>query len=774
MKKIYLVSLMIIYFIYTIAVITVNNLIGDLLSPVLTFVAFGFVYQGFVKKETNRIYRLAGIFYALSLFAWFLLDFIWGLLTIVFHVNPEDSLFMVYGYSATNLFLFLSLIISGYMQVKKLNKIQVILDTLIISLCIGVLLWVFVFNLDINKANTIKSDYISMISSIMDVLILAWTSVWFFSTRKRNAPLFIRISAIGGIIFVLSDLIYYYQYFYSSYEPNSLLDGGYMLSFTMMAISGYIKDKEICCKEDNKAEKKVFFEFSKEVLIISIPILILIFHRDQTYYIIRLVIMILVYYVLSNYTQKIVLQERLLQAERKYVVELENKVEDRTKEIVRVKNTDIVTGLYNRRYLEEYLSKVYGLLGKNECISLLYIDLNKYKSIKSLYGKYVAEALLKEVAIRINKRIARLGESALLASFGEDDFVLLIKEELQQEQALSISKEIIHKCTGKYHIEDKDIAITMNIGRACYPLDTVNNEDLIKNAESAMIYARKIGYNSSFQFNENIGRYIYNRNNIEIELKKVDFDQEFSLHYQPQVACDSGEIIGTEALLRWKTNNGTMIPPNEFIPITEESGQIIPLGYWVIENAARQLVKWRDLSSKEIRMSVNVSAKQLSDNEFIPRLTEILQKYDISPKLFEIEITENIQLEGNAYVIDNLKAIRKLGVSVAIDDFGTGYSSLYYLKNLPMDRIKLAKELVDNIENDQYSFSIIHMVIEIAKINGVKVIAEGVESKEQWICLKDMNCDEIQGFYFAKPMPGDEVLSRWLNAGNNSFRYATF
>jgi EAL domain-containing protein (putative c-di-GMP-specific phosphodiesterase class I) len=186
------------------------------------------------------------------------------------------------------------------------------------------------------------------------------------------------------------------------------------------------------------------------------------------------------------------------------------------------------------------------------------------------------------------------------------------------------------------------------------------------------------------------------------------------------------------------------------------------LGYWIIENAARQLAEWRVVSSKEIRIAVNVSAKQLREKEFVQRLKDTLIKYHIPPELFEIEITENIQLEGNTDVFSNLNDIKDFGVSIAIDDFGTGYSSLFYLKNIPINRIKIAKELVDNIENDLYSHSIIRMLIEIAKSKDIKVIAEGVEFKEQWECLKDLNCNEIQGYYFAKPITGEELQGKWL------------
>ena len=215
-------------------------------------------------------------------------------------------------------------------------------------------------------------------------------------------------------------------------------------------------------------------------------------------------------------------------------------------------------------------------------------------------------------------------------------------------------------------------------------------------------------------------------------------------------------------MIRWYTDSGEYIPPVEFIPITEESGLIVPLGYWIMEKAAKQITAWRKQTSKNLRMAINVSTKQLIETEFITKFGEILEQYHILPGTFEIEITENIQLENSADIAEKLNIIRDMGVSIAIDDFGTGYSSLYYMKNLPVDRIKIAKELVDNIENDVYSHSIVQMAISIAKAKGIKVIAEGVETKEQWECLKKLECDEIQGYFFAKPMSAEELSRKWL------------
>jgi diguanylate cyclase (GGDEF)-like protein len=640
--------------------------------------------------------------------------------------------------------------------------VQTLLDMLIISLCIMALLWLFVFEKDLGKAEIIGSDLIPMLSVLIDSLIFGGTGVWFFSTRIKKSPLYISVMAVGGVIFVISDLWYYYVYFYFSYQPNSWPDVGYMLGFTVMAVSGFLKAQNKTITKNRKKFCTGFFSFSKEAVLIIMPFLIIFFKRSEKLYFLLLIVAILIYYVLSNYTQKAIFQEKLLGVEKQHVAELEAKVEERTKEIVKIMNTYVVTGLYNRRYFEEYLSKFCDTLPQQERVYLLYIELNNYKGIKALYGRYVAETLLKETGKRLNEMVSEIGEKTTLAHYEESVFIIALGNNQSMQQSTVISQNILYKCCGRYDIENHDIGIAMNIGIACYPSDSDSYEDLIKHAEYAMMYSRKKGMNVITQYNKSIGNIINKRNMIEMKLEKIDYDEELRLHFQPQVMCKTGNIIGTEALLRWYNKDGTVIQPNEFIPIMEETGQIVPVGYWVMENAARQLSLWGNGFSGCFRMAINVSVKQLGDLEFVPHLKTILKKYHIRPECFEIEITENIQMDGTNEILDNLNAIRGMGISVAIDDFGTGYSSLYYLKNLPMDRIKIAKELVDDIEKDAYGRAMVRMVIEMAQNNGVKVIAEGVETKEQWEYLKTFQCNEIQGYYFGKPVLPEEILHGWM------------
>ena len=560
MKKRFVILLAMLYLVYFIALVVQNDIIGDILSPTLTILAFLPVYFGFYKKEKSKLLKVSGLFLVLAIFAWFSSDFMWAFSELVLRINPENSQLISYGYVLTNLFLVMSLIVLGYLQLKRWNRMQIFLDTVMVAISVNVLVWVFIFEQDLAKAAVLFTDPVSMFSLVTDILIFAWTTIWFFSTRDRKVSFSVKFYATGSIIFAVTDIIYYFAYFYQLYEPNSLVDGGYVLAFTLMGIGGWIKLKEHERVRILEIEQQSgFIGFRKELLFLTVPFLLFVFKGTQASTSLFLVTAIMLYYIFTNYTQNSINRDELLKKEKEHVIELEQRVEERTAEIVRIMSTDIITGLKNRRYLEEYLEKEIQTIGGNEKIYLLYIDQNKYKSMKSIYGRYVVEKSLVEVGKRIEQIMDE--KSGLVTSYGEDIFVAVFKSNGPYEEALSQAEKIVNFCSDHYLIEDSVMDITVNIGISCYPVDSKNIEELVRNADTAMMQARKTGYNIIQKYDHQIGTYINRRDRIELKLKKVVFDEEFSLQYQPQVLCTDGSIYGVEALLRWYTKSGNFIPP---------------------------------------------------------------------------------------------------------------------------------------------------------------------------------------------------------------------
>jgi len=759
MKKVLTVVLIaILYLSYFGATVVKSNFFGNILSPIVTFITAYYVFKGFYMEEKNKTLKASGLFLALGIFNWAVFDVMWAVEAMILKINPEQISIISNGYSLTNLLLLCSLIIGGYHQFKKWNATQVLIDTVAITICTMTLVWVIFFNTDMQNAILMKSDWIFMICVFVDCLIFIWVASWFLSIRKGKIHLYLMVTAGSYILYIVFDIIFYYKYFYSLYEPNSLLDAAYAIAFGVAAIGSIIK-----IKTQHKIEPTEFMNSGrnkKGFLLLSAPIILILFKGVQLEYLLFMLIVITFYYIHSNHVQTNILKEELLKNEKQLNLKLESKIQERTKELNDLINKDVVTGLHSRRYFLQQIDNDINNLKKDENIILFYIDLNKYKMLKTMFGNYIGEKVLVEIGKRLKGYVYRAED--ILASFGEDVFVFAKEGSYTYGDGLEMAKNIIHACSDIYTIEEYNIRVTLNIGISIYPLDAKNRDELIKHADIAMLQARLLGFNRATVFAKKLGELAFAKNKIEIMLKKADLNEEFQLYYQPQVSIEDERIIGFEALIRWKRNDGTFIPPGEFIPIAEEIGFIIPIGYWVMENAMAQLSQWKKKTKKHLRMAINVSVRQLKDNSFIIKLKEIMERYHITPEEVEIEITETLELEEDIKVKDTLLKINAMGISIAVDDFGTGYSSLYYLKQLPVDRIKIAKPLVDLIDKDNYDYAIVKAVITVAKAIGVPVIAEGVERMEQLECLRKLQCDEIQGYYFAKPMPAEEIYINWL------------
>jgi diguanylate cyclase (GGDEF)-like protein len=591
----------------------------------------------------------------------------------------------------------------------------------------------------------------------------------FISVKKGKLPCYQRLIMLGGVLYVLADILYYYIYIFSTYTPNSLLDAVYVSGFCLIAVAGITKLEK---KEEN-TDVNPYHNIDKNINVVTLmiaPVCVLVFQRDEIQYIWLLIIIIMFYYVISNYVQKNIYKDVLLNREKEITKQLEDKVFERTQELIkknkeldRLLNLDIITNLHNRRYLYHKLNE-WILQRKNaERILTLYIDVNHHKMIKMMYGNYISEKILAEAAVKL-KNIVEKYQSTTLATYSEDSFVVAMKGLYGYNNGIELANEIITELSTLYKVDDYEIQVTLNIGISILPLDAKTEEELIKHADIATSQARMLGFNKIFAFNMQLGEEIDRKNRIEMMLKRVNMDEEFQLFYQPQVDTIDSKVIGFEALIRWITKENEFISPADFIPIAEETGYIIPIGEWVMKKALHTLAKWNRNSATKYRMGINVSMKQLVGNHFILSLKEEMDSLKIPSEWIDIEITETIQFEENQHIIELLKEFRRMGVSVSIDDFGTGYSSFYYLNRLPINRVKVAKELIDNIVHDNFDYQLVHSLIKVSKIRGIKVIAEGVETADQLECLKELNCDEIQGYYFSKPMKELDIQDKYINA----------
>lgn len=757
----------ILYLCYFIAAIFNNDFWGNILSPFITTGVGYIVFDGFYLKEKKSTNRIIGLLLSLSIITWACADILWAINDLILKVNPENVDIITYLYDSTNLFLALSFTVFGFLVFRKWNIVQMILDSFVLSFIILDLIWISFLDEDVKNMMVLQSDWLSTACIIMDVVTVLWIIISFISVRSGKMPTFIKFIASGAILYTITDLIYYYQYFYKTYDANTILDATYMAAFLLIAAGAHYKlkyqnSKSVMVLHNTGGKGKTYY------LLIA-PVIQILFDGKDVTDLLVLVSFILIYSMISTYVQNNIDREGLLRKEQELNSQLEQKVKARTDELEqsnlelqKLINQDYITGLYNRRYLLDYLQEASKNLSHDETIVLLCIDINRFKMIKTMFGHSIGEKVLFELAQRL-KPMERMTKKTILASYGDDTYMFAAIGSYDYSQGREYAKEVIRLCSDIYYIDEYQIRVTVNIGISVFPLDAITKEDLIKHADIAMSQAKTRGYNIIQEFDLTLSEAFLRKNSIELMMKKVDYRQEFMVYYQPQLETITRKIIGFEALLRWKTPSGEFISPSEFIPVAEETGCIIPIGEWVMKTVMNQLLDWNNYFDEKIILGINVSLKQLNSAEFIERLKDEIERLQINPEWIDLEITESLQLQENPDMINMLKEIRKYGVKISIDDFGTGYSSLSYLKELPVDRIKLARELVEYIHTDDFDYQLVKSLIELSRIKGIRVIAEGVETREQWETLKDLQCDEVQGYFFGRPAPVQEIEQLYCN-----------
>jgi len=416
---------------------------------------------------------------------------------------------------------------------------------------------------------------------------------------------------------------------------------------------------------------------------------------------------------------------------------------------------DHLTGLPNRLFLSEQLNHAISLASRMEkMIATMFLDLDDFKMINDTMGHDIGDELLVEVSKRL---VNTLRKCDIVARIGGDEFIILIENVENIDYINIISKKIIECFNKPFRLNGQECFVTTSLGIAIYPVDGENAEVLIKNADISMYKAKGSGKNKYVLCTPVMKTTIIETMKMTNFLHRALIRNELELYYQPQVSCTSNEIVGLEALIRWNHPELGMILPGEFIPIAEQTGLIIPIGDWVLRTACKQNKMWQDAGLPRIRIGVNLSAKQFQNDHLVNDVDAIIRETGLDYKYLELEITESAAMKGKGDIVETLKTFRKLGIHIAIDDFGTEYSSLNYLKQLPADRIKIPMTFIRGIDVNTEDSAITKAIIILAKNMGLGVIAEGVETKKQLNFLNQIMCDEIQGFYYFKPMPVNEV-----------------
>jgi diguanylate cyclase (GGDEF)-like protein/PAS domain S-box-containing protein len=422
--------------------------------------------------------------------------------------------------------------------------------------------------------------------------------------------------------------------------------------------------------------------------------------------------------------------------------------------IAHMAHHDALTGLPNRVLLRDRIQQAIAQAHRNGTeLAVLFLDLDRFKTINDSLGHQLGDRLLQSVASRI---LVCVREGDTVARVGGDEFVIVIPGIASSADASSVASKILEVLASAFHLNGNDLHVSASIGISLYPSDGSDAETLMRNADTAMYHAKDSGRGNYQFFTQHMNVTAQQRLMLENALRRGLEGREFEVHYQPLYDLRDRSITGFEALLRWNAPGRELASPSQFIAAAEDSGLIVPIGEWVLREALGQAKSWQR-DGRPLTVSVNVSAHQLARPSFVERLRQLIQETAIDPGLLELEVTEGVIIEGAGDAREALDQIAALGVGIAIDDFGTGYSGLAYLKRLPIDTVKIDQSFVRDLTIDPDDAAIVTAIVAMAASLGVQVVAEGVETEEQLAELKRLGCYRAQGYLFARPMNASAV-----------------
>ena len=455
------------------------------------------------------------------------------------------------------------------------------------------------------------------------------------------------------------------------------------------------------------------------------------------------------------------------------------------RQLMHLANHDPLTHLPNRKFFQDRLGISLDEAALNgEQLAVLFLDLDRFKLINDTFGHALGDKLLLMVAERL-AGCFRKGDD-ILARQGGDEFVVVLPGLSGKQDAASVAQKIMDAFAHVFQLENHEVFVSASIGIAFYPSDAIDAGNLIRCADSAMYQAKEQGLGYQF-YRPELENLSSERLTLENSLRRALERDELRLYYQPKVDLASGTVIGLEALLRWAHPVRGMIPPDQFVPLVEETGLIVPIGEWVLRTTCLQIKAWQGEGILDLPVAVNLSARQFRQfshsgetgerplsgeaarvHDLVETIERVLGETGVDPSCLELEITESILMQNLSTAANILQALSAKGMRIFIDDFGTGYSSLSYLKRLPIDTIKIDKSFVGDITTDQDDAAIVAAIIAMAHSLRLKVVAEGVETQEQFDFLLERGCDAMQGYFYSKPLPAEEILSLLRNAQNSS------
>jgi diguanylate cyclase (GGDEF)-like protein len=443
-------------------------------------------------------------------------------------------------------------------------------------------------------------------------------------------------------------------------------------------------------------------------------------------------------------------------------------LQEANEELQRMALQDGLTRLPNRLLLEDRLGQAIAHAQRSRAVcAVLFVDLDRFKTVNDTLGHFVGDELLKGVAARL---LSSVRSADTVSRIGGDEFVVLLAEMSQADDAEKAAAKVLAALSQPFQVLGHELVITSSIGISLFPFHGKDARALITNADAAMYGVKKSGRNSFQFFSEENTTFFPERLKMEHELRQAVARRQFELHYQPRVDVATGATLGMEALLRWRHPEKGLVMPDDFIPLAEETGLILPIGDWVLQEACRQNKAWQSKGLRPLRVSVNISALQFQQKSLLDGIADALRRSGLDPAWLEVEITESVVMQKASEAIGTLQELARMGVHISIDDFGTGYSSLSYLKRFPLHTLKIDRSFVRDLSTNQDDATIVVAIVAMAHNLRLKVVAEGVETADQLRLLHALGTDEYQGYHHSRPVAAAEfevILAQLRGAGTH-------
>ncbi|MCE4047597.1 putative bifunctional diguanylate cyclase/phosphodiesterase [Bacillus sp. Au-Bac7] len=711
------------------------------------------ILSTFLKDKTSA--KSFWLLLALGVLFYLVGTMLWSYNQFILNNNSGYGKLAEKFFIVQNILYFLSLLVLINQIKSSLLTIRFLLDILIAMSAAVTFSWLFLIRPLFSQSANISFSLTELIYPILDLIVLVGV-ISLFNTSKRVLAKKTTFLLVAGLLTqIVADTIFTYLKVIDAYSVGSINEPMWILSALLIGLSGiyhqpapaFALSRNNTQENENIYIKHIIPYFG--VLILTFYFTYLLYGTHPVFLGLSISIILLIIRQIFTLLEN----DRLVDDLNKLNEGLEQKVKERTDKLVEIINSmeylafhDVVTGLPNRRYMEKRLAQALENNCSSKKLAFILLDLDRFKHINDSLGHSYGDLLLKEVGERLS---ANVSPNGVVCRIGGDEYALLI-ENAEICKIEELAQLILKSLRESYFINNVELNITPSIGIAMYPDHGSDLDALLMKADTAMYNVKENGKDHFKVYNGSMS--MKSIMELERSIRKGLERNEFILHYQPQISLHTRQIVGVEALVRWERPGIGLVPPGEFIPIAEETGLILPIGESVLWQACRQSVLWCKKGFPDLRIAVNISSLQFQQENFVNLVKTIMNETGANPKNIELEITESIAMGPIEQNMSKLACLKEMGFNIAIDDFGTGYSSLHYLSKFQIDRLKIDRSFITSLEKSEKDTAIVRMIVMMSKALNVKVIAEGVEDEHQRAFLEEVQCDELQGYLFSRPL----------------------